>query len=179
MFLVEYSETQIVVVMELQVRQQSSGKMAENGEEIVMEGVCDHKGVYLNVLLLALAVSLLGVALAIPAGFLFAKVAVKRFELYLTKKSIYYHQAYPNCCGIKTWVIPLSYIRSIYALDTKVRIYMEKDKAIELLGCCFPSFSVSRYPYLQLKYVENCEEFVQAVKREMAVEREMTAVAGN
>ncbi len=57
-----------------------------------------------------------GMVIVIPISFLMAKVAVKKFELYLTKRSIHYHQAYPDCCGVKAKVIPLSHITSIEAL---------------------------------------------------------------
>lgn len=152
------------------MQQQSGVKLDENGEEIIVEGICHRSGVYLEFLMRTLAVSvisLLGGVIVIPIAIFMAKAAVKSFVLYLTKRSIHYHQAYPNCCGVKTWVIPLNYITSIVPVGTNdIWIYMEKNRVVEFLGgsllltFCAPS-------YVILNNVENNEEFVQAVKREL------------
>ncbi len=48
---------------------------------------------------------------------------------------------------------------------------MEREKVIKFLGGCLPKSCEHLYicvpSYVVLNHVENCEEFVQAVKREM------------
>lgn len=157
--------------MELHTQQQSGVKLDENGEEIIEEGICNRSGVYLEFSMRALGasvVSLLGGLIAIPIAIIMAKAAVKSFVLYLTKRSIHYHQAYPNCCGVKTWVIPLDYITSIDPVGTNdIWIYMEKNRVAEFLGGSLQSTLFGTPSYLILNNVKNNEEFVQAVKREL------------
>lgn len=159
--------------MEPQTQQQNR-KLDKNGDEIIIEGVCYNNGVYLEFFLRTLAVSiisLLGMLIAIPIGIVLAKAAVKSFQLYLTKKSICYHRAYPSFCGVPTWVIPLSYITNIEAVgSSSIWIYMENKRIVEYLGgspwpFCAPS-------YLVLSNVKNCEEFVHAVKGEISAFRD-------
>lgn len=133
------------------------------------------KSVYLGIALRVLSVSiisLLGMVIAIPLGIALAKAAVKSFRLYLTKKKIHYHQAYPDWgFGVRTWKIPLSDVTRVASAGTDVWVYMEREKiaryvgdsmpVIECLSSCVPQ-------YLILSNVKNSAEFVEAVMKEIS-----------
>ena len=153
---------------------QQTVKLDENGEEIIMEGICYRKGVYWYYFYRALLLGImapLALVIVIPFYIVFVKVyCVKGFKIYLTKRNIQYHQPYPNCCGVKTLTIPLSYITSVEAVGATIRIYMEKRKVNAFLGNLYPNdgwLSILIPNYLALDYVDNSQEFVEAVKREI------------
>lgn len=152
------------------------GNVDENGEEIILEGVCHRRGLFTDVLWIVIIA--MASLIAIPIGLLLACCAIScsAWRLYLTRKTIYYRHNGSCYCSTRTFVIPLSYIKEVTAIsnDKSVWLLMEREKAYEFIPAgdrpciwfCFPPENC----YLILKHIVNYEEFAQAVKREMAAE---------
>ncbi len=80
-------DTVFVVTMMPQLQQQSRGKLDENGEEILMEGICDCKGVYLQFFLSALAVSVVSVvSLLVLAPIISWRLFTEKLWIHLCTK---------------------------------------------------------------------------------------------
>ena len=145
----------------------------ENGEQILVEGVCDRRGLFTNVFwIIVIAMASL---IAIPIGLIIACIAIgcNKWRLYLTPGAIHY-QHWGTCFLPSTDVIPLSYIQEATAINTDKSVYlkMERERAYEFISwddrpciwSCYPPESC----FYIIKHVTNYEEFTEAVKRQIA-----------
>lgn len=107
----------------------------------------------------------------IPFGILCGIKAVNQWRLYLTPSGIHYSKPTPCCC---TWRrdIPFQDINDVSVISgTKtILVHLEPDK-INDCCCCRPLINRTQIPGTYLENVANSEEFVGAVKKEMAAWR--------
>ena len=172
------NDHQVVTIEPQQLQQATNfatGNVDENGEQIIMEGVCHRSSMFSDIIWAMVVVSLtgLGMLLAIPIGLCCACAAVKAWRLYLTRNAIHYRHM-GLCFSCRTFIIPLSYVKDIkIEFGTKnVLLLMDRSNAYEFITCgerpmywfCCPPENC----YVTLKSVANCEEFANAVKREIA-----------
>jgi len=163
-----------VVTMKPQERQQLQElKVDHNGEEIIMEGACYKLNLYFLLFIftfvaaICLPVIMLNIIFVVILIFVVIHVCIgiKKWQLYLTRSYIHYH---PASLGCNNWTIPLSYINDIRFGGLKIFIYMEKARVAEFIkGCCQCSESML-LDYVTLQNVTNSNEFIAAVKREIA-----------
>ena len=160
--------------MKLSPLSHNHSNVDENGEQIIIEGVCYRRGYWVAFIMAALT-GLVGLVtlLIVPIALCLALAAIKAWRLYLTRDAIHYRRQ-TCCCHLKTAVIPLSCVKDV-AVETgtnNVLLLMEVDDIhkymipmvdVPLFWYCCPHET-----YVKLWYVANCQSFVQAVKQEIA-----------
>jgi hypothetical protein len=155
----------------------------EPREEIVFEGVCNRPGLCqqyaMNYAQLTLP-SIIGICFCVPCGLYSWITGVHTWRLYLTHSGIY-HSFAGGCCFSKIeYDIPFGIIEDIYVpSNLTVAILDNEDPTCSVHVCMDASELEKRVPYcsrsmcsststLSLDYVANAQDFVNAVKREMA-----------
>ena len=152
--------------------QQQPKKRDANGEEIIFEGICYKRGfrnwVFFNYCIVP-SISIVGMIVGLIVSIWCCFKVVKDWKLYLTRDKIYYTAAAGSCCCPDTMAISLSDIDDIYvAQGTKnIWVRMEPSKVNEYIPWCSRPVCW-QLNCLVLSYVANGNEFVDAVKKEMA-----------
>ena len=163
-------------------------KFDDNGELILFEGICWCDGIktflgdYYRRWGKATLCGL-GVLCCVPLGNHYANIACDAWQLYLTNKSIYFHErlVYGPGCIARTVCIAITDIEAIQ-VESRVetvdegcgclgqKIAPPKTIDIEIrkgtpnaVKCCGWELST----VLRLEYCDNADEFVEAVKRQM------------
>ncbi len=168
------SDHQIVTVeppVLQQIINSQEGKLDKNGEQILMEGVCNQPLFYWGSIVSAFFISAASFVIVFPIAICFFCAALKNWKLYLTQNAIHYHQASLSCLGGRSIVIPLSYIKSISIDADCIVVCMETSRAKEFIytpptfcGC----IKEPEHTNVVIEYVKNSAEFIEAVKRELA-----------
>ena len=151
------------VVDNVPVLEQSPQK-DENGEEIVLEGMCDRNALYNQICLTHFSKAFLVGACLSPLTFY---RAAKIWKLYLTRTSIHYSRL--GAFWTKSnFDIPFEDIDNITLADaTTIYIRMDRATLLKHLHWCFVPIFGNAFIF-SIDAVANAQEFVDAVKREMA-----------
>ena len=149
--------------------EQQSKKYDDNGEEIIFEGIFYKRGFRTWAcwyICFYPGASLLGMFIGMFVCIWCWFKGAKNWQLYLTHDNICYTSA---GCSTKTTVINISDIDEIFVTsDKEIYVGMEPSKINKYIGhWCFRPIC-RQVRYLVLSYVANNNEFVDAVKREMA-----------
>ena len=135
---------------------QRERKLDENGDEIIVEGVCQRSdvlcGVYglYNTALAGIILLLIALCCAVKAAY--------SWKLHLTSAGIWYTDVIKTCfCLYKQHFIPLSDINDIQ-IEGK-SILLKFNASVVNKKVAYPS---------KLDYVHNAEEFAAAIRQQMA-----------
>ena len=135
--------------------------MDNNGDEIVLKGICDVKKTwcFLAIFYISIIVLSCGLGLFIIPCFLAANCfCTKNWKLYMTHTDIHYN---PGCQYI---LVPFSDINKISVIPGTKTVLINKKQ-----GSIYNTANgVVIKNELKIENVRNCKEFVEAVKREMA-----------
>ena len=131
-----------------------------NGDEIICKGIFSIKDYLRRVALLTILFTLLtmGFLLVTLPCFIIMYISVaKNWELYLTPTEIHYN------AGCQYFIVPLNQVNHISVIPRSSTILINKKN----LSVHATSNSVTVTNDFRIPYVDNCHEFVAAVRAEI------------
>ena len=133
-------------------------KIDENGDEIVLEGIRDVKKIFcfFTIICIFMIVASFGLAIFVLPFFLVA--ICKNWKLYVTHTDIHYN------AGCHYILIPFNDINKISVIPGTSTILIKKKQT----SVYQTANGIRITNELRIKYIVNCKEFVEAVRKEMA-----------